>query len=245
MAILILSTVLLLTSAIVLYIHHLTHQEFLLHVAAIPLEILVGALLVDAYLARRERSQKMLQLSYIKGFLFRTEMKNIFVRNLRALENRELTLDSLRKSDRDKLIEIRANLGELTYRADADKDLIIDQYVRANGVFRYFMEWSIHNEADAVFHNMLFLLHFIQDVIVFRELYPGQSLMSEEGVKHDFAGRVEKVLHDNVTSFLDYAIELRRDRPQEFEHLMDDYLVAESRLRRNDENARIAAGTRL
>ncbi len=244
MAILILSTGLVLASAIILYIHNLTHQEFLLHVAAIPLEILVGALLVDAYLARRERSQKMQQLSYIKGFLFRTEMKNIFIRNFRSLANDALSLENIRKASKDRLVEIRANLGELTYRAGTDKDAIIDQYVRANSVFRYFMEWSIHNEADPIFHNMLFLLHFIQDVIVFRELYPGQSLLSEEGIAHDFGERVDKVLHDNVTSFLDYAIELRRDRPEEFERLMDDYVVAASRTRTNEDIVRLAAAMR-
>ena len=42
-------------SGFFLWLEHVTHFEFLLHVAAIPLEILVGAFLVERWLARRRR----------------------------------------------------------------------------------------------------------------------------------------------------------------------------------------------
>lgn len=244
MVIIILSVILALSSALFLYIHHITHQEFLLHLAAIPLEIMVGALIVDVYLARRERARHMQQLSYIKGFLFRTEMKNLFINNFRLLQNDDLKLQSLRDCDEEELRRIRADLGELVYRESSDKDAIVDQYIRSLGVFRYFMEWAIHNDADGIFHNMIFILHFIQDVKTFRERHPGRSLISDDVHDDDLRERVEKILRDNVISFLDYAIELRRDRPHEFDHLMEDYIATEARLRRQETAERSPAMAR-
>ncbi|MGD9738224.1 MAG: hypothetical protein AB7O56_02855 [Bauldia sp.] len=244
MVIIVLSVILALSSALFLYIHHLTHQEFLLHLAAIPLEIMVGALIVDAYLGRRERARRFQQLSYIKGFLFRTEMKNLFVNNFRLLQNENLKLNYLKDCDEEELRKIRADFGELSYRSGADKDTIVDQYVGSVNVFRYFMEWSIHNDADGTFRSMIFLLHFVQDVKTFRELHPERSV-ADEGYDDDLRERVEKVLRDNVVSFLDYAIELRRDRPHEFEHLMEDYIATEARFHRQETMDRGAGAARL
>lgn len=234
MVIAILSIILALTSALFLYLHEVTHQEFMLHLAAIPIEILVGALLIDAYLARQERRRRMQQLSYIKGFLFRTEMKALFINNFRSLANEQMKLQVIRSSTEDELRRMRSEFSEPVYRSNADKDAIIDQYVKTASVFRYFMEWSIQNDVESIFHDMIFLLHFIQDVKVFRELYPEQSVFTGDASDEEMREAVDKVLKGNVFSFLDYAIELRRDRPEEFDHLMEDYISTEARLRRQE-----------
>jgi hypothetical protein len=50
---------LILSSTVLLIIEYKTHIVFLHHLAAIPLEIMLGALLVERYLSRKERAEKV------------------------------------------------------------------------------------------------------------------------------------------------------------------------------------------
>ena len=79
-------------TALFLWLEHVTHFEFLLHLAAIPLEILVGAFLVERWLAHEEKEGKRRQLMYLKSYLFRSEMRNVFISNFAGLARPAISL---------------------------------------------------------------------------------------------------------------------------------------------------------
>jgi len=86
---------LLAASAFFLVIQQLTHIEFMFHLAAIPLEILVAVFIVEMFLENREKKQKRKQLMYIKSCLFRSEMRNLFIANFNTLKSPSLTMSEI------------------------------------------------------------------------------------------------------------------------------------------------------
>ena len=213
-------------SGLFLWLEHLTHFEFLLHVAAIPLEILVGAFLVERWVARTERDGKRRQLMYLKSYLFRSEMRNVFVSNFAGLASPPISLAWIRRATLEELCAVRAGITTLEYRSDEDLELIIGEYVRARRVFQTFMEWAVTNDFEAIFHDMIYILHFIQDVQLFQEQNPGRSFVAETRLHPRLAAKTEKILRDGVVKFLDYAIELRQKEPEVLEELLEDYLIS-------------------
>ncbi len=71
------------------------------------------------------------------------------------------------------------------------------------------MERAIQNEFDYIFGDMIFILHFIQDVRLFKKNHPGRNFMSEAKDSTLLMEKAHKVLGDGIRKFLDYAIELK------------------------------------
>lgn len=86
----------------------MTHYEFLYHVAAIPLEILLGAFLVKRFLAEKEARRH--QLMYIKSFIFRSEMRNLFIANFNALVYPDITIPKIKASSLQELKTMRSSI---------------------------------------------------------------------------------------------------------------------------------------
>ena len=213
-------------SGFFLWLEHVTHFEFLLHVAAIPLEILIGAFLVERWLARNEKEGKRRQLMYLKSYIFRSEMRNVFISNFAGLARPAISLEWIRAATLEQLTEAREGITTLEYRSDADIDSIIAEYVRARRVFQTFMEWAVANDFEPIFHDMIYILHFIQDVQLYQEQNPGRSFVAEARLHPRLLAKAEKILRDGVAKFLDYAIELRQKEPEVLEELLDDYLIS-------------------
>jgi hypothetical protein len=213
-------------TALFLWLEHVTHLEFLLHLAAIPLEILVGAFLVERWLAHEEKEGKRRQLMYLKSYLFRSEMRNVFISNFAGLARPAISLAWIRDATLEQLTAARDGIAAVEYRSDQDVDLIIAEYVRARRVFQTFMEWAVANDFEAIFHDMIYILHFIQDVQLFQEQNPGRSFVAEARQHPRLAAKIEKILRDGVVKFLDYAIELRQKEPEVLEELLEDYLIS-------------------
>ena len=79
----------------------------------------------------------------------------------------------------DQLTAARDGITTLEYRSDAYIESIIAEYVHARRVFQTFMEWAVANDFEAIFHDMIFILHFIQDVQLYQEQNPGRSFVAE------------------------------------------------------------------
>lgn len=213
-------------SALFLWLEHVTHVEFLLHLAAIPLEILLGALLVERWLARKEKEGKRRQLMYLKSYLFRSEMRQVFISNFGALAEPAVSIGEIRAATLPELQRVRDSIGTIAYRSDEEMERVVLEYVRARHAFRVFMEWAAANDFEPIFHDMLYILHFIQDVERFREGNPGKLFVAEARRHPRLREKMEKVLRDGVVKFLDYAIELREKEPEVLEELLEDYLVS-------------------
>ena len=56
-------------------------------------------------------------------------------------------------------------------------DKVVEEYVAAYQTFYNLMEWAISNDFDDIFHDMIFVLHFIHDVESFHLHNPGKSFV--------------------------------------------------------------------
>ena len=213
-------------SAFFLWLEHATHVEFLLHVAAIPLEILVGAFLVERWLARKEKEGKRQQLMYLKSYLFRAEMRNVFISNFQALARPPISLEWIRGASLEELQRARDGITALEYRSPEAMEEVLGQYVRARHAWHTFMEWAAAHDFESIFHDMIFILHFIQDFQLFKQSHPDRLFVEHARSHPRLSAKIEKIMRDGVVKFLDYAIELRRKEPEVFEELLDDYLLS-------------------
>jgi hypothetical protein len=196
-------------SGIFLYLEHITHQDFLLHLAAIPLEILLGAIVVERYLVRSEKTKRARQLMFIKSCLFRSDMRSVFLTNYAALEQPVISMSSIRKASLAELEKLRRSAESLKYRSPEAMELVIMEYVNAYPVFHRFMEWALENDFEHIFEDMIFIMHFIQDVQLYKRLKPNLSFIVYAQNNPPVMIKVNKVLGDGIVKFLDYAIELR------------------------------------
>ena len=213
-------------SALFLFLERVTHYEFLLHVAAIPLEILLGAFLVKRFLAEKEKEAKRQQLMYIKSFIFRSEMRNLFIANFNALVYPDITIPKIKASSTQELRTMRNSIDTLRYRSPEDMEGVIEEYVNSHGAFYFFMDWAIANDFESIFHDMLYILHFIQDVRLYKKHYPDKLFIEEAKRQPYVMTKVDKVLQNGIIKFLEYAIELKEQRPDMFEELLADYQIS-------------------
>jgi hypothetical protein len=74
---------------------------------------------------------------------------------------------------------------------------------------------------------MIFILHFIYDVKLFKENNPDKLFILEAEKRDLLMVKACKVLHDGIKAFLDYAIELKTKQPAMFDEVMADYELTE------------------
>jgi hypothetical protein len=214
-------------SGIILIFHHYLHLEFLLHLAAIPLDILIAVLIVERYLENHEQKEKRRQLMYIKSFMFRSEMRNLFITNVHALKTPALTMTRIKAASVDELRAMRTAAEEIEYKSLEAMEPVIMEYVKAESVWHSFMERAIAYNFDGIFFDMIFILHFIYDVKLFKENNPEKLFILEAEKRDVLMVKACKVLHDGIKAFLDYAIELKTKQPAMFDEVMADYELTE------------------
>lgn len=202
-------------------------KEFLLHLAAIPLEILLGAVLVKLYLIRSEKIKRARQLMFIKSCLFRSDMRMVFLTNFAALERPAISMSSIRSADLVELNKLHESAQVLEYRSPEHMELVIMEYVNAYAVFHQFMEWAVERDSQSIFEDMIFIMHFIQDVQLYKRLKPGHMFITYAETNPAVMAKVNKVLGDGIVKFLDYAIELKEKQPKVFEELLSDYELSQ------------------
>jgi len=211
------------TSALFLFIQYLTHIEFMLHLAAIPLEVLVVVFIVEKFLQNREKEEKRKQLMYIKSCLFRSEMRNLFIANLNTLKSPPITISEIKKATLDELKKMREDANTVEYKSLEMMEPIITEYVNAQSVWQNFMNLAISYDFDEIFQDMIYILHFIHDVKAFKCNNPDKLFIHEAEEKEWLMKKVKIVLGDGIRKFLDYAIELKEKQPDMFDEVVSDY----------------------
>jgi hypothetical protein len=210
-------------SALFLTVERLTHIEFFLHLAAIPVEVMVAVFIVEKFLERREQAEKRRQLMFIKSYMFRSDMRNLFIANFYALQSPAISFARIRSAGLEELRRMRRSAERVEYKSPRAMERVVMEYVKAQPVWMSFMERAITYNFEEIFHNMIYVLHFINDVRSFKEANP-QCLFVEEAQKNEaMMGKVGKVLGDGIQRFLDYAIELKEKQPQIFRDVLSDY----------------------
>ena len=204
-------------------LEHLTHIEFLLHLAAIPLEVLVAVFIVERLLEKRETKAKRQQLMYIKSYMFRSDMRNLFLANFAGLKTPNITMAKIKNSPLEELREMRRQAEVVVYKSPEAMEAIIQEYAKAKPVWLNFMERAITYNFESIFLDMIYIIHFTDDYRIFKDLNP-ENLFIHEAEKNEWLmAKVRKILTDGIQKFLDYAIELKEKQPQVFHDLMTDY----------------------
>lgn len=213
-----------LLSALFLYLEHVTHYEFFLHVAAIPLEILLGAILVERYLAGREKERRARQLMFIKSCLFRSKLRTLYLTNFKSLIYPRITMEDIKEAGPKELTAWLQQVREdARYRSPEAMESVIMEYVNAYQAFNQFLEWAITNDFEKIFHDMIMLIHFIHDAQLFKCLHPDEMFINKAFENPELMERTKTVLTDGIKSFLMFCIELQESDPDVFSMLMEDF----------------------
>ncbi|NUO09409.1 MAG: hypothetical protein HUU08_12150 [Candidatus Brocadia sp.] len=219
-------------SSFFLYIFYATHVEFMLHVAAIPLEVLLGALLIERLLERKEKAEKFNQLMYIKSCLYRSEMRNLYITNFSSLKFPVITMAKVKNASLEELKQMRRDADHLEYFSLDAMELVIGEYVSAYHVFHDFMDRASTFGMDTLFQDMIYILHFIQDVKLFKLANPDKPFIYEAQEHPFLMEKVRKVLGDGTQKFLDYMIELKEKKPDLLYDILTDYELSSRRITR-------------
>jgi hypothetical protein len=213
-------------STLFLIIEHLTHIEFLLHLAAIPLEVLVAVFIVEKFLARKEQQERRRQFMFIKSYMFRSDMRSLFISNFSALQSPAISFAKIRNASLEELRQWRRQAETVEYKSPQAMESVIMEYVKAQPVWMSFMERAITNNFEEIFHDMIYILHFINDVQAFKAAYPQRLFIEEARRSDEMMVKVQKVLSDGIQRFLEYAIELKEKQPAMFLDVLSDYALS-------------------
>jgi hypothetical protein len=218
--------ILLVTPVIILIIEHFTHIEFLLHVAAIPIEVLVAVFIVEMYLQNRQKKERRRQLMHIKSCMFRLEMRNLFITNFLALKAPHFTISGIKTATLHELRKMRELADTIQYKSPEAMESVIMEYIAAQSVWRDFMNLALDYGFDDIFQDMVYILHFISDVKTYKENNPGKLFIHKATENKLLMQKVDKVLGDGIRKYLDYAIELKEKQPELFDEITTDYELA-------------------
>ncbi len=216
-------------AAAILFIvlERLTHFEFLYHLAAIPIEVMVAVFIVERALEKRESREKRRQLMFIKSHLFRSEMRDLFLADFAALKSPALTMAGIRAASLEELRKMRRAADTVEYKGPEEMETVIMEYVRAERIWRSFMERAIAFNFEEVFQTMISILHFISDVRIYKEHNPDRLFIEEALKDPRMKRRTLDVIGDGIRRFLEYALELKEKQPAMFEEVMGDYALSE------------------
>ena len=73
---------------------------------------------------------------------------------------------------------------------------------------------------------MIYILHYIQDVILFKEHHPGELFIQEEKDKPELIEKTSRIVRNGIEHFLDYVIELKQSDPTMLNSLLSDYEIS-------------------
>lgn len=195
----------------------------MMHLAAIPLEILVGIFIVEGFLEKREKKEKRRMLMFIKSYLFRSEMLNLFITNFDALKFPAITMVRIKNATLEELKQMRKDANTIEYKSREMMEPVIMEYVKAEHVWHNFRERAITYNFEEIFQDMIYILHFVYDVKLFKDNNPDTLFIHEAEKKVLIMEKIKKILGEGIRKFLDYAIELKEKQPDMFYDLISDY----------------------
>lgn len=214
--------VLLAASVFFLFIERVTGNEFMFHLAAIPLEVLIAVFVVERILDRREKREQRKRLIDMSLTLFRSEMSSLFMASFKAAKSPCLSMSGIKSASLDELKKMREDANMIEYESPELMEALAMEYVKTRRVWQMFMDRALASDMEEPYHNMISVLDFINYVEVFKRDNPDKLFIHEVLGNERLMARVKEVLGFGVRKFLDYAIELREKQPDVFYQLISD-----------------------
>ncbi|UJS20395.1 MAG: hypothetical protein L3J18_16105 [Candidatus Brocadia sp.] len=144
------------------------------------------------FLERREKREKRRQLLFIKSYLFRSEMLNLFLANFNALKFPALTMTRIKNATLDELKQMRKEADTIEYHSLEAMEPVIMEYVNAEQVWHSFKERAITYNFEDTFQDMIFILNFIYNVKLFKNNNPDKRFIFEAEKRAALMEKVKK-----------------------------------------------------
>jgi hypothetical protein len=190
---------------------------------ALPIIVLVVVFLMGVLMENRDKRARKQQLMFLKSCMFRLEMRNLYIANFRALKSPALTFFAIRAATLTELKQMREEANAIEYRSVEAIEPVIMEYANAQDVWRSFMNMALANRFEAIFQDMLYVMHFISDVKLFKEINPEKLFIQEAAKNEALMQKVLKIVGDGIRKYLEYAIELKEKQPELFDQVIADY----------------------
>lgn len=200
-------------SAIFLVIYEIYHIEFMLHLAAIPFEILVAVFIVDKLLRKRVNSEKRRRTIAVAITLFGSEMGRFDDACFHAIRSPLITLSTIANSSIEELKQIRIASDTIEYGSPEEMELAIKECVNIEHVWRSLLESAVYYDIEEMYLNTLQMLNFVHDVKVFKESHPNEPFIQLAEQDERILKMVKEIIRLDIQKFLDYAIELKGKHP--------------------------------
>ena len=178
---------------------------------------------VENLLKKKEKDVRKKQLRYIKSHIFRSELRKLFIMNFGALKKPSISLENIKNASLSQLQKMRLEAEDVEYKSLVDLEPVILEYVKTQHVWQLFMEKAMDFHFESIVEDMIYLIHFINDVKIFKDTYPEKLFIEEVKNNELMMRKIYKVLGDGIRSFLNYAIELKEKAPEFLEEILYDY----------------------
>jgi len=205
--------VLITASAILLVIYEISHIDFMLHLAAIPFEIIIGVFIVDMLLRKREIVAKRKRTIAVAITMFGSEMGRFDDACFQAIRSPLITLSTIANSSIKDLKQIRIASDTIEYGSPEEMELAVKECVNIEHVWRSLLESAVAFDIEETYLNTLHILNFVHDVKVFKESHPNEPFIHFAQQDEQVLKGVKEVISFTVQRFLDYAIELKENHP--------------------------------
>jgi hypothetical protein len=202
----------------------------MLHLAAIPFEILIAVFIVDKLLRKREGLEKRRRLITVVITLFGSEMSRFYATCFQAMRSPRITISTIANSNIEELKRIRIAADAIEYESFEDMELAIKECVKIEHIWRSLLESAITYDIEEMYLNVLYVINFIHDVKVFKESHSDELFIHLAQQDELLMRRVKEVLGLGIQKLLDYAIDLKESNPDMLRRLMSD-LDASARIR--------------
>ena len=219
---LLLYVILIAASVVFLIIERLTGNEFLFHLAAIPIEVLIAVLVVDRILLRRDTSEKRRQLIAMSLTLFSSDMSDLFTASFQAIKSPRLSLSQIKSASIAELKKMSEDAKMIEYESPELMEAVAMEYVKTQRIWRMFMDRTLDSDIEEAYHNMITVMSFIDHVEVFKRNNPDKLFIREVMGDERLMAKVKEVLGFAVRKFLDYAVELKKTQPDVLDQLISD-----------------------
>jgi hypothetical protein len=203
-----------------LVIYEVTHIEFLLHLAAIPWEILIAVFVVDMLMRKRESLEKRRRTIAVAITLFGSEMGRFYDSCFHAIRSPLITLSAIANLSIEELKQIRIDSNKIEYGSPEEMELALKECVKIEHIWRSLLESAVANDIEEMYLNTLQILNFVHDVKVYEESHPNEPFIQLAQQDELTLKRVKEVIRKIVRKFLDYAIELKENHPE----MLDQFL---------------------
>lgn len=204
---------LIIASAILLVIYEIYHIEFLLHLAAIPWEILIAVFVVDILLRKREGSDKRRRTIAVAITLFGAEMGRFYDSCFRAIKSPLITLAIIANSSIEELKQIRIASNTIEYGSPEEMELAIKECVNIDHIWRSLLESAVAYDIEDMYLNVINILNFVHDVKVYKEARPDMPFIHFAQQDSLVMSRVKQLIELSTQKFLDYACDLKESHP--------------------------------